>query len=82
VLKGARQMMAKKGIRVVQFEFGARNLSSRTFFYDFYRMFKTDYNLYRIVKNGLVRVETYDYKLEVFGRALNYAAIQKSVDWN
>jgi FkbM family methyltransferase len=82
VLKGASEMLKNEKIGIIQFEFGARNLSSRTFFYDFHKLLAQKYNLYRIVKNGLVRIDAYDYKLEVFGRALNYAAIKKDIDWN
>lgn len=82
VLNGAMRTLSSGKISVIQFEFGARNLSSRTYFHDFYELLKNHFNLYRIVKNGLVKVEKYDYRLEVFGRVLNYVAILKTDDWN
>ena len=38
VLKGAMNMLSGNKISVIQFEFGARNLSSRTYFHDFYHI--------------------------------------------
>lgn len=82
VLRGAVNMLQANRIKIIQFEFGARNLSSRTYFHDFYKLLAPKFTLYRIVKNGLIKVNQYDYKLEVFGRVLNYVAIDKETDWN
>lgn len=82
VLKGASSMLEKQAIDVIQFEFGACNIGSRTYFKDFYDLLHSDFTIYRILKNGLVRVHRYTYHYEIFGRVMNYVAISKSVDWN
>jgi len=79
VLQGAHQMLAKRKVKVIQFEFGAGNISSRTYFKDFYDLLSNNYKLFRIVKNGLVPIARYDYSMEVFGRVTNYVAIEKSL---
>ena len=79
VLKGAKGMLESKGIKIIQFEFGTGNISSRSFFKDFYDLLNSDFNIFRIVKNGLVQVEHYNYSLEIFGRVTNYVAISKSI---
>jgi len=82
VLKGAQKMIDDGKIQIIQFEFGAGNISSRTYFKDFFDLLSGTYSIYRIVKNGLIPIPKYDYSLEVFGRVTNYAAINKLTDFN
>jgi len=82
VLRGAKKMIDENKIQIIQFEFGAGNISSRTYFKDFFDLLSPTYNIYRIVKNGLIPISRYNYSLEVFGRVTNYAAVNKLVDFN
>lgn len=58
-LRGAGAMLAEKRIRHIQFEFGAPDIESRTFFKDLYRMLDPHYRLYRIVYQGLAGIPDY-----------------------
>ncbi len=75
VLKGAKRMFAERRIRIVQFEFGGCNIDSRTYFRDYYNFFSGEFQLYRILSNGLRRIEKYSERLEIFESA-NYLAIR------
>lgn len=66
VLQGAESMLAKGSIDFIQFEFGGCNISSRTFFIDFYQLLHKDYHIYRIVKDGLFEITRYLETYEVF----------------
>jgi FkbM family methyltransferase len=76
VLSGGRRLLAEGCIDCIQFEFGAPNLQSRTFFRDFYEMLIPVYDLYRVVQDGLFPIRNYDERLELFRRATNYVALR------
>jgi len=57
----------------VQFEFGEANIDSRTYFRDFHQLLGTDYDLYRIVPDGLQPLAGYSAELEIFA-TINYLA--------
>ena len=77
VLKGAEKMIEGSAIDFIQFEFGACNLDSRTYFRDFYYLLNKRYNLYRIVKDGLYPITTYSETSEIF-MTINYLAERKN----
>lgn len=74
VLKGAKGMMDRNAIEVIQFEFGGTSLDSRSYFKDFYQLLSPKYKIYRILPKGLRELERYSEKLEIFQSA-NYLAI-------
>ena len=76
VLEGGKKMFEEGRVRIVQFEFGGCNIDSRTFFRDYYNFFARDFDLFRILSNGLQPIEKYSEKLEIFQSA-NYLAIKK-----
>jgi FkbM family methyltransferase len=78
VLKGAGKMIASKNVDFIQFEFGGCNIDSRTFFQDFFYLFKNDFILYRIVKDGLYKIENYKEMYEAFATT-NYLAERKTI---
>ena len=59
VLEGAKNLMKSGNIEHIQFEFGGCNIDSRTYFQDFYYLLKGQYNIYRILKEGLFHIEKY-----------------------
>ncbi len=73
VLKGAKNMLKQKKIKRIQFEFGGSNIDSRVFFKDFWKMLHKDYNLYRIIRGGLIPIKNYKHSLELFA-LINYLA--------
>ena len=78
VLDGAREMLAAGKIDFIQFEFGGTNIDSRTFFQDFYYILHDQYNIYRIVRDGIYPVQGYGELYESF-LPTNYLAERKEV---
>ncbi len=72
-LNGARGMIEQGGIDFIQFEFGGCNIDSRTFFQDFFYLLNERFRIFRIVKDGLVEIESYSENDEVFS-TINYLA--------
>lgn len=72
-LNGATNMLNNKKINYIQFEFGGCNIDSRTYFQDFWYKLKDNYNIYRIIKNGLIPIKEYNESYEVF-LTINYLA--------
>jgi FkbM family methyltransferase len=78
VLKGAGQMIKNGKIDVIQFEFSAAHIDARVFFRDIYLLLNPNFELFRILQNGLSPILTYKPELEQFKRATNYLAIRRS----
>jgi len=77
-LRGASTTLTSGYVDCIQFEFGAANVESRTFFRDFYELLTPDFELYRTLRKGLHPITQYDERLELFRRATNYLAIRRS----
>lgn len=75
-LKGAGRMIGKGGIDFVQFEFGGCNIDSRTFFQDFYYLLSPQYDIFRILNDGIYPVKGYKETMEIFVTT-NYLAKRK-----
>ena len=65
-LNGAKKLINDKKIDFIQFEFGGCNIDSRTYFQDFYYFLKDNYNIYRVLKNGIYELSTYKETYEIF----------------
>ena len=76
VLRGASRMIEEHRVRFIQFEFGGTSIDSRTYFRDFWSLLSPNYTLYRIVGNGLRRIERYSEFLEIFV-TVNFLAERK-----
>lgn len=75
---GASELIRKNRIDVIHFEFNAMNVISRHFFKDFYD-FLSDYDFYRLLPDGTIRIEKYDPLFcEIFGFQ-NIVAINKKL---
>jgi FkbM family methyltransferase len=66
VLEGARNLLKNGLIECIQFEFGGCNIDSRTYFQDFYYLLKDSYDIYRVIKTGLCRINEYKEIYECF----------------
>jgi FkbM family methyltransferase len=77
VLHGAERMLDGGRISIIQFEFGPANIYSRTYFYDFWQLLSSAYDVYRIIPSGIVPIQYYGEHLEIF-LTTNYLAIRKS----
>ena len=63
-------------INFIQFEFGGCNISSRTFFKDFYEILSPYFKINRILKDGLYPIKSYNEILECYLQQ-NYLATKK-----
>jgi len=79
VLKGAREMMDRNAIEVIQFEFGGTSLDSRSYFKDFFQLLSPKYQIYRILPKGLRELASYSEKLEIFHSANYLATLRKNL---
>jgi FkbM family methyltransferase len=77
-LVGARSLIESGRVAAVQFEFGPCHIHARTPFRLFYDMLVPRYRLSRIVRNGLVQLDGYNARLEIF-LTINYFAELKSL---
>lgn len=75
-LKGAAKMLKSKSIRSIQFEFGTCNIDSRTYFRDFWFLLSNDFNIFRVVKDGLYPITAYTEYDEVFATINYYAELK------
>lgn len=78
VLQGAQRLLDSGAVDFIQFEFGGCNIDSRTYFQDFFYLLTPQYQLNRIVKDGLVPIDNYKETCEVFVTT-NYLAISRSL---
>jgi FkbM family methyltransferase len=78
VLKGGEDLIRQQKVDFIQFEFGSRNVDARTYLADFFNMFGEEYELFRIMRNGLYSMPIYNYDYEIFAIG-NYLAISKKV---
>lgn len=76
VLQGARGLLDRDAIGAVQFEFGSRNLASRSYLRDFVELLGADYELFRVTPRGVTAFQ-YEPSAEMFLEETNYAAIRR-----
>jgi len=76
VLRGASRLLAADAIDFVQFEFGQPSLGARSFFGDLYRLLDPQFEIFRVLPNGLEPLGRYHETLEVF-MSTNYVAIAR-----
>lgn len=58
VLRGANEALRRGIIKAIHFEFNEMNVISRCYFKDFWDIL-TDYNIYRLLPNGMLRIKKY-----------------------
>ena len=77
VLRSAQKSLETGVIKALSFEFGASNLNSRTFFFDFWDMLSPlGYQILRITPGGkLLPINEYYEDLEYFRACANYIAV-------
>ncbi|MHC4157722.1 MAG: FkbM family methyltransferase [Planctomycetota bacterium] len=80
VLEGSKEMLKRKTIRMISFEFGGCNIDTKIFLRDFYYLFnELGFLLYRITPSGyFYLLGNYSEKLEMF-RTTNYIGIRQDV---
>ena len=77
VLQGFHEMLKKKAVRVIQFEYGYTNVDARFLMGDFFRFFDLyGYNLARIRKRQ-IQFSDFSYSMNNFESGPNYLALRK-----
>lgn len=67
VFKGAKEMLAHKSIKRIQFEYGGCNIDSRVLLKDLFNFFQSHgYSLFKMFPHELRHVPRYDQRLENF----------------
>ncbi len=74
VLKGCRQMLADRRIKLIQFEFGIASVEARIFMKDFFGLLP-HYDIYRVLQNGIRKIKYNEYA-ELF-LTTNYLAVAR-----
>ncbi len=77
-LKGASGLLASGKVDHIQFEFGGAMLDTQCYFRDFWDLLSSDYRIYRILCDGLVPIDEYDEKLEIF-KGTNFLASRRDL---
>jgi len=76
ILEGAQKRLNEKSFDFIQFEFGRINIDSGIPLKKFYKMLHNDYDIYRIIKTGLVPQFEYNYEYEIY-LGTNFLAVNK-----
>jgi hypothetical protein len=63
-------------VKLFIFEFGGCNIDSRTYFQDFFYLLQDQYDISRIVRDGIYKIEKYKEIYELF-RNSNFLAESK-----
>lgn len=76
-IQGAEEMISAGKIGMIQFGFGGIAMDSRFYFRDFWNFFKDHgYTLYRVMIDGLLKIDHYDERYEVF-QCVNFLAVNE-----
>lgn len=76
VLHGAKRLLENKSIQCIHFEFNEMNVVSRTFFRDFRKLLQ-DFDLYRLLPNGMLLLNESPLLTELFAYQ-NIVALPKN----
>jgi len=75
-LRGAQRMLAERRIDCIQFEFGGCNIDARVFWQDLFYLLNDDFQLFRVLRDGLQRIAQYEEQHEIF-LTTNFLAVRR-----
>jgi FkbM family methyltransferase len=78
VMLGASKILNK--IDFIQFEFNSMNIYSKVSFKDFFDLLNTNFTLYRLYQDGLLKIINYDPIYQEIYEFQNYLAVNKKYD--
>lgn len=78
ILRGGSKLINTAAIDYIQFEFGFPSIESRVFFKDIYSYLSDNYRVYRSLFDGLIEIDHYDYRDELYA-IQNFLAISKQI---
>ena len=76
VLQGARALLDRGAIKVIQFEFNVMNIVSRTYLRDFKKLLP-DFSFYRLLPKGLLSIDNFSPLYDEIFAYQNVVAIHK-----
>lgn len=76
-LEGAGRVLSNPSLRAVQFEFNSMNVHTRVFLKDFYELFGSDFEFFRLNSRGMERLGNYSARNELFTYQ-NLVAVRRS----
>jgi len=79
ILTGSKEMLEKKMIDIIHFEFNEMNTVSRVFFRDFFLLLKNDFKIYRLLPNGVLPIKKYNPLMHEIFAFQNIVAVRKDV---
>lgn len=81
IFLGAEELLNKKAITLIQFEYGGCNIDSQTTLQQMYELLTSKgYSVYRIVPDGLIEIHTWNPELENFQYSNYLASLNESHD--
>ncbi len=78
ILCGGSKLINDALVDFIQFEFGYPSIASRVFFKDIFSYLSGNYSVYRSLFDGLIEIDHYDYKDELY-TIQNFLAISKKI---
>lgn len=75
---GAKKLLSEKRIKSIQFEMGGCNLDSKTSWNELYSILKENYDVYRILKNGITKFQNYSEYDEIYVYANYFAKVKQA----
>jgi FkbM family methyltransferase len=78
ILRGGSKLINSASVDFIQFEFGFPSIESRVFFKDIFSYLSGNYYVYRSLYDGLIEIDHYDYKDELYA-IQNFLAISKQI---
>lgn len=76
VFQGCGDWLTNGKIKNIQFEFGGCNVDSRTYFKDFFNLLNPHYKIFRIIKNDIFEINSYNELLEIFTTVNFFATLR------
>lgn len=81
VLLGSERLLSQNKINLIIFEFNQMNLLQKVTFLDFWKLLSPQYNIYRLLTHGLIKVAEYNsIESEIFAFQ-NIVAVNKKSDF-
>ena len=79
VLQGAKQLLERGAIDVIQFEFNEMNVISRVYMRDFMQLL-ADFRFFRLLPTGAMPMDAYDPRVMEIFAFQNIACVRRDLD--
>lgn len=76
ILLGSKDLLFRRAIGLIQFEFGGTGIDARLYFRDYFHLLNDGYRLFRVLQDGICPIDEYSERREIF-EAINYLAVRR-----